>query len=1724
MIAGSLEIQLQANMARLQKDMDDAKRSVGGAMAQIEKSVAQAKAAMVALGGVMSVGMFTGFVQGAIDAADNLNDLSKSTGIAVEQLAGLKLASKQSGGDLEETAKAINKLSVNIAANAEKYAKIGITAKDPLEAFKQLSDVFNRIDDPQKRAAFGAEALGKSWAGAAPLLSEGSDSIQEMVDKGILLSGATQDAADQADEFNDRLAELETMASSVALGIAQDVMPVLTALAESMVKGKEDTDDLALAFPQLSEVLRTFIVLGGNVAFVLNGVGREIGGIAAQAAAMLRGDFSAAFGAGGIGDMMTADAEKSRAAFDKWEEKMMAAGTTAAATAVKVEESAKKETKAQSDATNEFIKGEDAKKKAADATAKALYNQRLEQMALYQKQAAAELEAITKQQEEYVKALQSALGPLEQQAQNLEREVENYGLSESAIQLNIIARMEEARAIAAANGAWPEHLNYLDQEIELRKRIATAAGQKETLDTNKKAAEVAAKEWEKFADQVEQSLTDALMRSFESGESFGDAFVNNLKNTLKSAALKLAIQTTIGTTGSLANGAINAVLGTSGSNNGGGTDYLGLANNASTAYSLYGVGAQYFTGAATGASAASLAYANGVGYLGGDALGALYAANGGWAGVSTGTGAATSTAAGGAAGGTSLLGAAGYAGLVVAAGMLIGKLVDNGQTEYKGTNLTGTFGDNGFGDGTLSDKWYRDGGWLHTEKDWAVNTPLNASKEMIEANDNLSLGRFRQDIQVPDFSVGDISDPAAEAAARAAAEAAAKPIQDALIATEQERLQSIQTLMDALYTDTKAGMVKVGEAFEDSTFTEKLKAFSFSINESFDTLTLAGVGEKLTEAMGKALLPSVAVVQQTGETWGQTFARMMSETTAVEAVLDMFGQTLAGTFGQDNMDGILMLSDHFVGLFGGIDAMNASFNNYYEKFTPEAEKTARSWEMLERSFTGLGLATPKTRDEFSSLVETLMKSTDFAGQDKLAAVLSLTDAVDKLVPAFEAATVAAEISAETLADRAAWQQRIDLLTGKTTEREIEMQEDLAGVTDTTLISLINYTHALEDQKTAAEAVKVAIESATASMVSLSQSQTGYEGVYGTPESQRALLATQIATAFKSLGLSMPTSEAAYTSLVDSFDTNLGVANNYRDGLIALSASIESWGNQFWDSKNNTTDAAGIAASVGWQQQAASLNLDASAWTSPAAAQTAITAALNAMSPEYAKYTGLLDLADEIKSYFNPTTEPGTDTTTPAIDTNALAAAIATALGQQRTIGYLGMDQDSIAQAEIKRMQGDITTSFADAVAGVDLGSLLDVQSLAAGIDTTTTSGQALLAALSDLAPALYNAAQAASAAAEEAKQAALDAAKTNASDAYAALERAVAAEKKLAQTALETAQEQVSSLTSIFDALKSGIDTLYGNVASTAGMQAAQGAAFISDALATALASGYTPDPDDLGDAISAAMKGTEDTIYASQIDADRAKLVLAGKMLQLKNLAGKQKTVAELALEAAEQQLEDLDDILEAQKKLYDAALGIDTSVKSVAAAIAGLNAALTALSIATKQPVTATTSNGFGGGTISTLNPDGSGFGTGWATPNEAPRTNTGIVMGLNNADYSNAALLLKETSFAKPGDPAYEAIVNDPRFPGFAVGTSRVPYDMLAKVHQDEIIIDPASSNVLRKYGINVQGQGNAELVAEVKALREELIALRRQTDTANQHAKRTADATNGRPEAPVLVEIV
>lgn len=259
MIAGSLEIDLRANLARLSQDMSQAKGMVGSAMKGIESAVSSAKTALAGLGVGLSIGYFAALIRGSIDALDHLNDLSKATKIAASDLSGLQLAAKQSGGDLDGAAAAINKLSQNIGKEPEKFRLLGVTAKEPLEAFKQLADAFTAIRDPQLRAAVGAEALGKSWQAAAPLLEEGGKRIGEMIARGKQLSGVTDEAVKKADEFNDKLAELKTASGKAGTTLASDLVGPLTEITNAVIQAQVESGKLAAAWTLLGGVAALII-------------------------------------------------------------------------------------------------------------------------------------------------------------------------------------------------------------------------------------------------------------------------------------------------------------------------------------------------------------------------------------------------------------------------------------------------------------------------------------------------------------------------------------------------------------------------------------------------------------------------------------------------------------------------------------------------------------------------------------------------------------------------------------------------------------------------------------------------------------------------------------------------------------------------------------------------------------------------------------------------------------------------------------------------------------------------------------------------------------------------------------------------------------------------------------------------------------------------------------------------------------------------------------------------------------------------------------------------------------------------------------------------------------------------------------------------------------------------------------------------------------------------
>jgi hypothetical protein len=74
-----------------------------------------------------------------------------------------------------------------------------------------------------------------------------------------------------------------------------------------------------------------------------------------------------------------------------------------------------------------------------------------------------------------------------------------------------------------------------------------------------------------------------------------------------------------------------------------------------------------------------------------------------------------------------------------------------------------------------------------------------------------------------------------------------------------------------------------------------------------------------------------------------------------------------------------------------------------------------------------------------------------------------------------------------------------------------------------------------------------------------------------------------------------------------------------------------------------------------------------------------------------------------------------------------------------------------------------------------------------------------------------------------------------------------------------------------------------------------------------------------------------------------------------------------------------------------------------------------------------------------------------------------------------------------------------------PQFAVGSPSIPYDMDARVHANEMIIDAQSAQALRKYGISVNSEGgdNGELLEAVKELRAEVADMKRQLVQVSQY---------------------
>jgi hypothetical protein len=382
--------------------------------------------------------------------------------------------------------------------------------------------------------------------------------------------------------------------------------------------------------------------------------------------------------------------------------------------------------------------------------------------------------------------------------------------------------------------------------------------------------------------------------------------------------------------------------------------------------------------------------------------------------------------------------------------------------------------------------------------------------------------------------------------------------------------------------------------------------------------------------------------------------------------------------------------------------------------------------------------------------------------------------------------------------------------------------------------------------------------------------------------------------------------------------------------------------------------------------------------------------------------------------------------------------------------------------------------------------------------------------------------------------------------AYSVLEKVAAREKAAAQASVDAHSAVVSKLQSLSQALSSTLNSIESPDQKLA--DRAVGQAQIRAALAIAEAGGPLPDADSLKDALSAVTQDAASQ-FSSYTDYLRDLYQTQSDIAQLGEVTDSQLSVEQLALKAAQDQLKSLDDILSNAQQEVDVLKGVDTNGLTLVQAMQALTQAIVG---AKSNPIVGATS-AINGAYQQYLGraPDAEGL-QWWQNAAASGAPVDQIVDGIAGSTEATLRKVYASDLNRAPdagglsfwmgayGSQMDAAELADwmkvthetdeyKKLHPFAIGTNFIPEDMPALVHRGERII-PAADNRALMARLSSPASNNDALLAEVKALRAEVQALRVANSAENsaiaRHTLNTSDhldaAING--DTPLATKVI
>jgi len=865
--------------------------------------------------------------------------------------------------------------------------------KSNKQVMYELADRFAGMEDGAQKTALAMSIFGKSGADMIPMLNSGSEGMRELDEMaGKLGLTLSDEAVEQAGAFNDTLDLLMLGGQGVARGIAAELLPTLSSLAGSFLTAMTEGDRLKTVGQLIAGVFKAIYTVGVPAVQTFQTVGKVIGGFAAMVTTNLTGaievlqkvaggDFKGAWDAikqtAASTSTVVVDVAKDvgrgwTGAWDSvvnvWTDggnKMIdtmvgikKASTTVGLSAAEVAKqaaAANKEHAAQAKTLAE-LSGvtatymEDLSRlygmRQKGLVTEEQYVDLVTQLIAKQPEAKKLMDETAKETEEYAKAIAAATDALNKDLDSIAKQVQaqqqqnaEIGLTTAALAELEIARIESLALRKEEEAGIAEGLDltgrmaqgYRDQAAALRELASEkrSGAKKQVVADN---AATAKEEWKRAADSIEQSLTDALMRGFESGKGFGKNLVDTIRNMFNTLVLRPIVSAIVNPVAGAVTGALgltgNAAAATGGGGLGGAVGTLGTIGSLTSGVGLLG--------------AAGLGMQAGFGALMSSGLAGISGAvSGGIAAIGAGT--ASSIAAGIG----TIAGALGPIALGIGAAVAVWKKFDTSGTSHTG----GAASASSVGANTVKAESL---GFQHTK----------VSNEVNSMTAQLASGI----VGILDSTALAFGKTAGYTAATAFADDTSKDgAWGALVIQKMG-----QDVVD--WNDTRQSKWAPREFADGEKGQEQyLGLLSRSVRTALDGIGLPAWAQTMLNGIAK-------------DASLEDLAKVVDQINATQSALAAMRVQLVGFSSlSDTAVSALMAAS------GGIDKLFSNASSYYDAFYTEAEKNAAASQQIAKALASVNLQMPTSREGFRALVEAQMRMGE-RGAEAVSVLLGVADA------------------------------------------------------------------------------------------------------------------------------------------------------------------------------------------------------------------------------------------------------------------------------------------------------------------------------------------------------------------------------------------------------------------------------------------------------------------------------------------------------------------------------------------------------------------------------------------------------------------------------------------------------------------------------------------------------------------------------------------------------------